>query len=293
VKRSNRLVILVGLLLAVVAFVITVVVLNQNQAATEQVGPPKTTVLVATEDIAIGDPVTEELVETRQVELDAVLGTPLRDESQVQGQPALFAIPAGSQVTQASLGLGLGAQNISGQLKAGERAIAIVVDRVQGVDFLIQAGDSIDVIASVNLIPDETQIVRSVKVMLQNKRVLYVSDSRLQPEAAATPAPEGGAPVVAPPIENIVIIIAGTDQDAEVLRFAQRTGAEIGDQVASALSVTLRAQGDDTVEETTGITLEQLLTDYGLQIPDMNDIVELRRALGEEGAPAEEPAPAP
>lgn len=290
-KRSNRLVILVGLLLAVVAFVITVVVLNQNQTATEQVGPPMTTVLVATEDIAIGDPVTEALVETRQVELDAVLGTPLRDESQVQGQPALFAIPAGSQVTQASLGLGQGAQNISAQLKTGERAIAIVVDRVQGVDFLIQAGDSVDIIASIHLIPDETNIVRSAKTVLQNKRVLYVSDSRLQAEAQPTPVPDGGAPAVVTPIDNVVIIVAGTDQDAEVLRFAQRTATEIGDGVASALSITLRAPGDEAIEETTGITIEQLFTAYGLQIPDFNDIAELRRALGEEGAPAEEPAP--
>jgi len=289
VKRSNRLVILVGLLLAVVAFVITVVVLNQNQTATEQVGPPKTTVLVATEDIAIGDPVTEELVETRQVELDAVIGIPLRDESQVQGQPALFAIPSGSQVTQASLGLGLGAQNISGQLEAGERAIAVVVDRVQGVDFLIQAGDSVDIVASINLVSNETDdisdIIRSAKTLLQNKRVLYVSDSRLQADTTATPPPDGGAPVAAP-IENVVIIIAGTDQDAEVLRFTQRSATEIGDLLHSSLSVTLRAPGDDAIEETTGITIEQLLADYGLQIPDLTGIQELRPDASAQPQPA-------
>ena len=188
-KRSNRLVILVGVLLAVLAFVGIVVVLNQN-AGQEQQGPLMETVLVATQDVAIGDPVTPDMVEPRQVEADAVIGTPLRDASQVQGQPALFAIPAGTQVTQAALGLGLGVQNIAGQLSDGERAIAFIVDRAQAVDFLLQPGDTVDVVASVHLLPpgEELGTIRSVKVLLQNKRVLYVSDSRIEAAAAAAEA---------------------------------------------------------------------------------------------------------
>ena len=56
-KRSNRLIILVGVLLAVLAFVAIVILLNQRgeAAAPEDV---TATVLVATQDIAIGDPVT-------------------------------------------------------------------------------------------------------------------------------------------------------------------------------------------------------------------------------------------
>lgn len=275
---------MVGVLLAVLAFVGIVVVLNQNQAA-QEVGPTMATVLVASEDIAIGDPVTPDVVEPREVEADAVLGTALTDASQAQGQPALFAIPAGTQVTQTALGLGVGAQSISGQLQDGERAIAFVVDRVQGADFLVQAGDSIDIVTSVNLLA-EGGLVRSVKTVLQNKRVLYVSNSRIQAAAEATPGPNGEPPAPPPVFDSVVIIVAGTDQDAELIRFAQRTSSELGDQVASALSVTLRAPGDDSVETTTGITIEQLIDTYGLLIPDMSDITELEGAVS-----APEPAP--
>jgi Flp pilus assembly protein CpaB len=289
VKRSNRLVILVGVLLAVLAFVGIVVVLNQNQAA-QQVGPTMATVLVASGDIAIGDPVTPDVVETREIEADAVLGTALTDVSQVQGQPALFAIPAGTQVTQTALGLGVGAQNVSGQLLDGERAIAFVVDRVQGADFLVQAGDSVDVIGAIHLSvnggDDVIDQVRSVKTVLQNKRVLYVSNSRMQAAAAATPGPDGEPVAPAPVFDSVVIIIAGTDQDAEVLRYVQRTATEIGDHTVSGLSVTLRAPGDDSVETTTGITIEQLIDTYGLLIPNMSDLTDLQGAVS-----SPEPAP--
>jgi Flp pilus assembly protein CpaB len=83
VKRSNRLVILVGVLLAVLAFVAIVILLNQREA---EVAPEavQETVLVATQDIEIGDPVTPDIVEELEVNPEAVQGTPLRSTSQVQ-----------------------------------------------------------------------------------------------------------------------------------------------------------------------------------------------------------------
>lgn len=270
-KRSNRLVILVGVLLAVLAFVGIIVVLNQNQAGT-QVGPQMETVLVATNNIAIGDPVTPDMVEAREVEADAVVGAPLRDESQVQGQPALFAIPAGTQVTQASIGLAQGAQNIAGQLLDGERAISFVVDRAQGLDFLLQAGDRVDIIMTTQLLPilvPEPESIRTVKTVMQNKRVLYVSDTNLEPDVAATPNPDGTAPAPRAPIQNVVIIFAGSDQDAEVIRFAQRTATDVADGVASSLSVILRGADDETLQDTTGISIQQLIDAYGVPLPDL------------------------
>jgi hypothetical protein len=144
-------------------------------------------------------------------------------------------------------------------------------------------------VTSINVAGDgSTGLVRTVKTILQNKRVLYVSNSRLQAAPAASPAAgDGGAPAPAAEFATIVIVIAGTDQDAEVIRFAQRTATEIGDQVPSALSLTLRAPGDETIEETTGITIDQLIEDYGVPIPDMTDLEELQ--AGDESQP--EPAP--
>lgn len=274
-KRSNRLVILVGILLAVLAFVGIVVVLNQNQAS-DQAGPVMETVLVATEDITIGQPVTPDVVETREVEADAVIGEPLRDTSQVQGQPALFNIPEGTQVTQAAVGLGVGAENLSAQLQSGEKAIAMVVDRVQGLNFLIQPGDTIDIVMSAHLSSDDDPfIIRTVKTVLQNKRVLYVSGTNIapQPTAEEEQQTEGEPATPAAPITSVVIVFAGTDQDAEVIRFGQRVETEFDAGSAATLSVTLRTNDDEAIEATTGITLETLVDDYGVLVPALEDIV--------------------
>ena len=105
-KRSNRLVILVGVLLAVLAFVAIVILLNNqaNQPVAEE--ELTETVLVATDDIDIGEEVTPDKVEARDIDPDAVQGTALSDPSAVSGQPALFPIPAGSQVTGEAAGTG-------------------------------------------------------------------------------------------------------------------------------------------------------------------------------------------
>jgi len=281
VKRSNRLVILVGVLLAALAFVGIVVVLNQQSAQDDQAGPRMETVLVAAEDIAIGEPVTPARVETSEVAVDAVIQTPLRDPSQVQGQPALFNIPAGTQITQAAVGLGVGAENLSAQLQTGERAISFIVDGVQGLNFLVQAGDTIDIVATVQLLPTmvpEGDSIRTVKTVLQNKRVLYVSGTNIAPPPSDEPAEEGAA--VAPPaaLTNVVIVFAGTDQDAEIIRYAQRNGSDVGEGVSTNLSVVLRSADDDSVQETTGITIELLVSDYGVLIPDLTIFEDLAPA---------------
>ncbi len=287
-KRSNRLVILVGVLLAVLAFVGIVVVLNQNQGAQQQVSLLET-VLVASEDIAIGQPITPDVVETREVEPDAIVGEPLRDPSQVGGQPALVNIPAGGQVNQAAVGLGAGAEDLSAQLQSGEKAIAFVVDRSQGLNFLVQPGDTIDIVMAVNILgpggffldAPEGNIHRSVKTIIQNKRVLYVSGTNITPELTAEEEQaqaEGQTPVTPAPITSVVIIFAGTDQDAEIIRMAQRTEGDIDLGGPATLSVTLRATDDETIETTTGINIETLVEDYGLIVPDLEGITTLTAA---------------
>ncbi len=298
-KRSNRLVILVGVLLAVLAFVAIVILLNQRE---EAVAPEEVleTVLVATQDIAIGDPVTPDVVEEQDIDPEAVQGTPLGSASAVSGQPALFAIPAGSQVSGEAIGLGTEPTvNIPALLQPGEKAIAFQVDRATGLDFLIKGGDTIDVVLSQQIsvlqetadsaantdetAPPRFEAVtgltdqRTVKAVLQDKRVLYVSATRaVEPEPVdadgdGVPDPEQPEQAV---IDSVIIVFAGTARDAEVIKFAQDNLTEMG-----SLTAIVRHAEDDAVEETLGITIDQLVTEYGLRIPG---IVE---QLNEEAAP--------
>ncbi len=95
-KRSNRLVIFVGVLLAILAFVGIVIVLNGQTTGRSQ-EPTTAKVLVAKDAIDIGTAVTPDMVQVKEVPLDGVVGTPYSDPSQVGGQPALVTLPAGAR----------------------------------------------------------------------------------------------------------------------------------------------------------------------------------------------------
>jgi Flp pilus assembly protein CpaB len=284
VKRSNRLVILVGVLLAVLAFVGVLFVLNQSGGPTGE-GPDVTaTVLVATEDIEIGDEVTPEMVEAAQVDPAAVVGTPFSDPSQLTGRAAIQAVASGGQVSQETVGAVANPEVcISCSLLPGEKAIAFQVDRVTGLDFLVLPGDHIDVvlnqripvvqptIETVNSPPDQQRFegvagleaAPTVKTVLQNKRVIYVSQARNLASAEASPGTDGGGEA-AVEISSVIIIFAGTDQDAELIKLAQSDVTLTG-----ALTAIVRAADDDVNEATTGVTISLLIERYGVPVPNI------------------------
>ena len=204
-KRSNRLVILVGVLLAVLAFVAIVILLN-NTGGGGGDGPDATpetaTVLVTTEDIEIGEAVTPDKAEPQPVDPEAVIGTALTSTTQLQGQPALRDVPAGSQLSAEVIGVGSEDICIACMLNPGEKAVAFQVDAVTGLNFLVTPGDAMDIVMSQTITvlqetadsaanPDENapqrfepvtglEEQRTVKTILQNKRVLFVSANRAQ-----------------------------------------------------------------------------------------------------------------
>jgi Flp pilus assembly protein CpaB len=287
VKRSNRLIILVGVLLAVVAFVAIIAFLNQRRQPAADAEPQMETVLVAARDIAIGEQVTPDDVEEDEVDPEAVGPDTLRDPSQLRDRVALFAVPEGSQITESIFGqVGGGAVDIEGQLRAGEKAIAVQVDRATGLDFLIQQGDVIDIVLGVEIqvlqrtaesaaAPDQPprfetvtglESARSVKTVLQAKRVLYVSESRIgpAPDPDETPAPGEEEQPTEPTV--VVIVFAGTNADAELVKFAQRDQSEVG-----AVTVTLRQAADTAIEETEGLTIDLLVERFGVPVPSVVD----------------------
>lgn len=288
-KRSNRLVILVGVLLAVLAFVAIVILLNQRPTSTPgptDEKPATATVLVAKTDVAIGDAVTPAMVEAKEIPVAAVQVGALIDPSQLADRVAIRTLPAGAQVTENLFGAE-GLIDIESQLLPGEKAFAVQFDPVTGMNFLVQAGDHVDLVltldfasgsiaGSPHLRPNDTEIVRTVKTVLQNKRVLYVSATNIPPpptvdeEGNEVPPPETASP------STIVVVFAGTDADAELMTFAQRGSGEIG-----AWTMTLRQTADEAVEETPGVTLADVFETYGLVIP--TEVKEL--TTPEEAAP--------
>ena len=95
-KRSNRLVLLIGVFLAIVAFVGVVLLFNgsgSNPGTATSSIPPTTAAFVKVDDIPIGTVITTDMVETRTIPAGALLPGAIRDIRQITGHTIRIDAP--------------------------------------------------------------------------------------------------------------------------------------------------------------------------------------------------------
>jgi len=284
-KRSNRLVLLIGVFLAVVAFVGVIVLSGSGgsrdttpRVATE--GP----VVVAIANIPLSTKVKPEQVTVQTLALESILPGAYTDPSQVVGKVVRQAVDNGAQLTSDTFGGSSSVVNIV--TPKGKIAIAVQVDQVTGVGTLIKAGDYVDMVVgfSSDKFPVVTQnpvdssftVVSglngtSVKVLLQGMQVL---GTLLPPPPADTSGqpPASGAPATSLNGQQEMVILAVDTQGAEVIKFGQLDGS---------ISLVLRS-ADDFIDpvtgealpavvpvSTTGIILKTLVDTYGVLPPEL------------------------
>ena len=288
-KRSNRLIILIGILLAVVAFV-GVLILGSGGGGTGGGGatpPPTVKVVTAKVDIALGTVVTADMLSTKDENSDLVPVNAVTEPKSIVGVPVRQAVYTG-QVMQTSMFSAAGVSSsaeILKNLEPGFRAMAVQVDQVTGVGTIIQPGDRVDVVISFEDTDSKFPVVvegpttregvplqevrhfqpldpinhTSIKVLVQNSKVL---GTLLPPPPAensqeASPPPASGGGQVALTGQQQIVILQLTAQQVELVRFAQLDGN---------LSLVLRATGDKDAppDVTTGITLFELVERWGV-----------------------------
>jgi len=285
-KRSNRLILLIGVFLAALAFVFVVILLGGGGGGTGGPGatatpPAELDTVVAARDIPLGVTVTAAMVTTQKIlATDREVGA-LGNPSQAIGKVARASVTKGQQVTTAVFVSQSSPTNI--ECLAGFTCMAIQVDQVSGVGTLIRTGDYVDVVAQISptfpinffIEPGIEQLTApvvdptSVKVLMQG---LQVVATLLPPPPAAeanapTPAPDSGGTSLNGQQE--IVILAVTPQQAEVLKFAQVDGN---------ITLTLRSpkdfvdeQGNPIIPETittTGTVLTTMIRDFGVLPPD-------------------------
>jgi pilus assembly protein CpaB len=279
-KRTNRLILLIGVLLAVVAFVGIIVVFNsQSSGGTATTAPTTKPVVVATRDIALGETVTKDVVGTKNIAIDQVTPDEFQDTGLVIGQVARQNITNGQIVVQAMFS-GTGAPMIGSDLPAGMRAMPVRVDAITGVGTLILPGDRVDVVMTVKIKlsflqagPDPSSPPQpaaipelegdSSKVILQNVEVRAIL-------GASGGVATTGASVVDLATNQQIVILGLTTQQAEVLEFVgQDALVKSGQGALSNITLVLRSPLDKSAPDvkTTGIVLKTLITDYGVLPP--------------------------
>lgn len=182
------------------------------------------------------------------------------------------------------------------------KAIPFQVNTLTGVADLITPGDYVDLVVSFKLtqvylrpglaFDSETKTYNvtfteddlldgSTKTLIQNIQVLKILRPRAAEEGTPTPAPESAAPPTNPDgsvagsgpaaaggvptgdtfvVGNWIIVLAVTDQEAEIIRYSL--------QEASGMALVLRGRGDTAVEDTVGVTLSILVSQFGLPAPE-------------------------
>ena len=276
-RRTSRLVLLLGVFLAAMTFVVVLLIRPGGSTPTGQPttsqAPQLLPTVVALQDIPLGTVVTDAMLTNRTLAIASRDKNVFGDASQAVGKTARVNIVAGGQVHSSDF------QNraIPLTVPAGKRAITIQINELSGVANLVDVGDNIDLIVSlrgdafpvVQVLNDGTiQVVSGINplsvklpLLLQDVQIIGVLDSpKPAPPAAANGQP---APSVAPAITNLpkLLILAVTPAQAEVMLFARTTGS---------LDVILRSPLDAGVTaETTGVILKTLVDLYGVLPPEL------------------------
>ncbi len=285
-KRSNRLILLIGVFLAVVAFVGIVFIIGSGTGGGGGGTPtPPTTVSVVTaaRDIPLGNQIVSADLATTTIKTTDEPADAFTDKALVLGQIVRTTVTQGQILTRSQFLTTTNANSIVPSLQKGFRAIAVQVDQVTGVGTVIQTGDRVDVVLGIRIqtlvpapgpsalpqpYPGGPQL--SVKTVLQNLQVVGTllppaTQSQQQQQAQPSPSPSGGNATTGPTVtlngQQEIVILAVTPQQAEVIRYAQ-LGAE-------PITLTLRstADKDSPPDATTGIVLKTLIDQYGVIPP--------------------------
>ncbi|MBI2777460.1 MAG: Flp pilus assembly protein CpaB [Chloroflexi bacterium] len=282
-KRSNRLVLLIGVFLAALAFVFVIILLSGGSSGSGTAGqsaaPAEIETVVAARDIPLGVTVTAAMVATEKQPADARVPGAYAAVSQVIGQTARASIAKGQQLSTAQFVVGSG---VNVECPAGFTCMSVQVDQVSGVGTLIKTGDYVDLIAQIsptfpinyfvgNATTPTTGALydpTSVKMLLQGLQVVgtLLPAPPTTQTGAATPAPDSGGTTLNGQQE--IVILAVTNQQAEVIRFAQVDG-----NITLALRSPkdfVDAQGNPIVPETTattGLVLKTMVDNWGVLPP--------------------------
>lgn len=271
-KRSNRVLLLLGVGLAVVAFLGVLAVGSMGRAPAEpQV--ETVTVVVAAQDLPLGTQLTPEMLATEERPVAQAADT-YSTPAELSGSVVRRGVGAGHVLRLNDFDTDTAQVDIAGSLAAGRRGIAVSLDQVDGIGYLVQPGDFIDVVLTMaddsNPIAvtnpryptegdsplvslDEWTNNTSVKVLVQNVQVLAVIDPTAEDATNVVSSPNDALPMM-------VAVLAVTPQQAEAVRFAQITGD---------VSLIMRAPGDSAASDvaTTGVTLQELVSRWGVLPP--------------------------
>ena len=239
-RRSNRLILLLGFVIAAIAFFGIVLLLQESPAGTTTNTPDELPTVFTKADIPLGTVITSDMLEVKTFPVEQRDPTAFADGSLVVGKLAVTPLAAGKQLVKADFSADAAQAAIAQNLPKGLRAVAVKVDEVAGVGTLINTGDHVDVIATFgnqsflpNLPANATQVpneptadqinANTTKVLLQNLLVVGTLVPQAVTTATGAEVTSGSAPSLSG--REQLVLIAVTPQEAELIAFANVEGS--------------------------------------------------------------------
>ena len=285
-KRSNRLLILLGLLIAIGGGALAVAIAGSgggggggsNPAASATPTPgPQVQVVVASTGISAGTIIDKTMVKTTSKsisDLTGLGGNTFSSVNDVIGRVAGTNIVKDQiLVTGADLltpGSAIDGKSLSGAIDKGFVGISMELDQTNGVGTLIVPGDRVDMILTTYVTQLSisakdslgTQIstggaALTSKLVLQNCKIIstLLPPTTTSGTVPATAAPGSSAAVAAYPSSatvqfndrHMIAIVEVTPEQAELIRWAQRT-EQASPQMYIDMAFVLRSSQDDATD---------------------------------------------
>jgi len=269
--KGNKGVLVLALVLGLLSAVLVFVYLGQSGGGGEEAAPSGETkaVVVASQDIAAGIRITEDMVRVKNVSSDSAVPNAFATTELVVGSVARFPISADEQILENRLAAGGLAIPTGGDVPLtyivpeGMRAVGVNTKQVINAGGLVLPGDYVDVIFVAGVrtdLPPPLDLAHISQTVLQNLEVLAVQQTieEVVPEGTGDgdDAADGDGEVSqrvavdrpdAEP-EAITVTLAVTPQQAEVLAMADVI-SKASDNDTTDIRLSLRRFGEQ--EQTT------------------------------------------
>ena len=211
--NTRRITLIIAVVLAVGTGILTLRYLSNLNSQQQQVAVELKTVVVTSQDVPARSKLTADMLTLTKRPAGDVEPGSIEDPKQAVGDVAQISLPAGTVLTASNVGTPYSV-GLTVRLKPGMRAISIPVDKVKSVSGLMQPGDRVDVLASVNKgpgVPPKTfTIIRGAIVLAINATL----------EGAPTTDAAGATP---PPADNSgvgTVTLGVTPAQADLLTVA-------------------------------------------------------------------------
>lgn len=166
----NKNILLLSLIIGVAALLMTTMYLG-NAAKKRQHAAQLIPVCVAKVDIPVKTQITAEMLDIKRVPREYVQPGSTTKTSEVIGKVAIIPFVAGEQISMARISVITRQMGLSIKIPANKRAVSVEVDAAASIAQLIQPGDMVDVLCTLEEFNRTVTILQNIEILAIDQKM--------------------------------------------------------------------------------------------------------------------------